>query len=96
MAQVARDAGLSRELVQGASSERSPGFDTILKVMAALDRKLHAEADGADHREPLRRPEGGVPADLRASARRESPEPANGGLGNSGQTPALAPPPDPG
>jgi len=44
MAQVARDAGLSREsLYKALSGERSPGFDTILKVMAALGLKLHAE-----------------------------------------------------
>ena len=45
MAQVARDAGLSREsLYKAFAGERSPGFDTILKVMAALGLKLHAEA----------------------------------------------------
>ena len=45
MAQVARDSGLSREsLYKALSGERSPGFDTILKVMAALGLKLHAEA----------------------------------------------------
>ena len=45
MAQVARDAGLSREsLYKALSGERSPGFDTILKVMDALGLKLHAEA----------------------------------------------------
>ena len=45
MAQVARDAGLSREsLYKALSGERSPGFDTILKVTAALGIKLHAEA----------------------------------------------------
>jgi DNA-binding phage protein len=27
------------------SGERSPGFDTILKVMAALGLSLHAEAN---------------------------------------------------
>ena len=26
------------------SGERTPGFDTILKVMKALDLKIHAEA----------------------------------------------------
>jgi DNA-binding phage protein len=42
---VARDAGLSREsLYKALSGERSPGFDTILKVMRALGLKLHAEA----------------------------------------------------
>jgi probable addiction module antidote protein len=45
MAQVARDAGLSREsLYKALSGERSPGFDTILNVVAALGIKLHAEA----------------------------------------------------
>ena len=45
MSQVARDAGLSREsLYKALSGERSPGFDTILKVVAALGLKLHAEA----------------------------------------------------
>ena len=46
MAQVARDAGLSREsLYKALSGERSPGFDTILKVLAALHIKLHVEAE---------------------------------------------------
>ena len=45
MSQVARDAGLSREsLYKAFSGERSHGFDTILKVIAALGLKLHAEA----------------------------------------------------
>ena len=45
MTQVARDAGLSREsLYKALSGERSPGFDTILKVVEALGIKLHAEA----------------------------------------------------
>jgi probable addiction module antidote protein len=45
MAQVARDAGLSREsLYKALSGERTPGFDTILKVLGALGLKLHAEA----------------------------------------------------
>jgi len=45
MAQVARDSGLSREsLYKALSGERSPGFDTILKVMDALGLKLHAQA----------------------------------------------------
>ena len=45
MAQVAREAGLSREsLYKALSGERSPGFDTILKVVAALGLKLRAEA----------------------------------------------------
>lgn len=44
MTQVARDAGLSREsLYKALSGERSPGFDTILKVIDALGLKLHAD-----------------------------------------------------
>jgi len=45
MSQVARDAGLSREsLYKALPGERSPGFDTILKVIGALGLKLHAQA----------------------------------------------------
>jgi probable addiction module antidote protein len=45
MAQVARDAGLSREsLYKALSGERSPSFDTILKVIGALGLKLKAKA----------------------------------------------------
>jgi len=45
MSRVARDAGLSREsLYRALSGERSPNFDTVLKVVAALGMKLHAEA----------------------------------------------------
>lgn len=45
MSQVARDAGLSREsLYKALSGERSPNFDTILKVVRALGLTLHAEA----------------------------------------------------
>ena len=44
MAQVARDAGLSREsLYKALSGERSPDFDTILTVVGALGLKLHAK-----------------------------------------------------
>ena len=44
MTQVALDAGLSREsLYKALSGDRSPGFDTILKVMSALGLKLRAE-----------------------------------------------------
>lgn len=44
MAQVARDAGLSREsLYKALSGDRSPGFDTILKVVSALGLKLNAQ-----------------------------------------------------
>jgi probable addiction module antidote protein len=45
MSQVARDAGLSREsLYKALSGERSPDFDTILRVMGALGLRLRAEA----------------------------------------------------
>jgi len=45
MSQVARDSGLSREsLYKALSGERSPSFDTILKVVSALGLKLHAQA----------------------------------------------------
>ena len=44
MTQVAREAGLSREsLYKALSGERSPGFDTVLKVVKALGLRLHAE-----------------------------------------------------
>ena len=44
MTQVAKDSGLTREsLYKSLSGERSPGFDTILKVIAALGLSLHAE-----------------------------------------------------
>lgn len=44
MSQVARDAGLSREsLYKALSGERSPEFGTILKVINALELKLHTE-----------------------------------------------------
>ena len=45
MAQVARDSGFSQEsLYKALSGERSPDFDTILKVVGALGLTLHAEA----------------------------------------------------
>jgi probable addiction module antidote protein len=45
MTQVAKDAGLSREsLYKALSGDRSPSFDTILKVVGALGLTLHAEA----------------------------------------------------
>ena len=48
MAQVARDAGLSREsLYKALSGDRSPSFDTILKVIGALGLKLKAKAPQA-------------------------------------------------
>ena len=43
MTQVARDSGLSREsLYKALSGERSPSFDTILKVVSDLGLKLSA------------------------------------------------------
>jgi probable addiction module antidote protein len=43
MTQVARESGLSREsLYKALSGERSPSFDTILKVVSALGLKLNA------------------------------------------------------
>ena len=46
MAQVASDAGLSREsLYKALSGERKPTFETILKVIGALGLKLRAEAE---------------------------------------------------
>lgn len=45
MPQVALDSGLSREsLYKALSGERSPDFNTILKVIAALGLRLHAGA----------------------------------------------------
>lgn len=45
MSQVARDTGLSREsLYKALSGERTPSFDTILKVINSLGLKIHAEA----------------------------------------------------
>jgi len=45
MAQVARDAGVSREsLYKALSGERSPDFETVLKVVNALGMRLHAKA----------------------------------------------------
>lgn len=43
MAQVAKDAGLSREsLYKTLSGKRNPGFGTVLKVVHALGIELHA------------------------------------------------------
>lgn len=51
MALVARDAGLSREsLYKALSGDRSPDFDTILKVVEALGLKLYAHAPPGRHR----------------------------------------------
>lgn len=45
MSRVARDSGLSREsLYKALSGDRAPSFDTVLKVIAALGIRLHAEA----------------------------------------------------
>ena len=45
MSRVARDSGLSREsLYKALSGERTPDFDTVLRVVSALGIKLHAEA----------------------------------------------------
>lgn len=44
MAQVARNANLSREsLYKALSGERNPDFATILKVLGALGLQLHAQ-----------------------------------------------------
>ncbi len=52
MAQVASDAGLSREsLYKALSGERTPTFDTVLKVVGALGLKLRAEASPGVHRQ---------------------------------------------
>ncbi len=49
MTQVARDSGLSREsLCKALSGERSPSFDTILKVVSALGLKLSASVRGEE------------------------------------------------
>ena len=67
MARVARDAGLSREsLYKTLSGERSPGFDTILKVIGALGLKLHAEATRGQSLRPTSR-SGGRAAKGRAA-----------------------------
>lgn len=43
MSQVARDSGLSREsLYKALSGERTPSFETVLKVIDALGLTLHA------------------------------------------------------
>lgn len=45
MSQVARDAGLSRESLYKALSEKeNPSFATVLKIARALGIRLHAEA----------------------------------------------------
>ena len=43
MTEIARQSGLSREsLYKALSGERSPSFDTVLKVISALGLKLSA------------------------------------------------------
>ena len=43
MTEIARQTGLSREsLYKALSGERSPSFDTVLKVVSALGLKLSA------------------------------------------------------
>jgi probable addiction module antidote protein len=45
MSQIARSTGLSREsLYKALSGNRNPDFDTVLRVVAALGLRLHAEA----------------------------------------------------
>ncbi len=52
MAQVANDAGLSREsLYKALSGERVPTFDTVLRVVGALGLRLRAEASPAVQRQ---------------------------------------------
>jgi probable addiction module antidote protein len=42
--EIARETGLSREsLYKSLSGERSPSFETVLKVIGALGLKVHAE-----------------------------------------------------
>lgn len=44
MSQIARDTGLSREsLYKALSGDRTPSFETVLKVIGALGLALHAE-----------------------------------------------------
>ena len=51
MAQVASDAGLSREsLYKALSGERNPTFDTVLRVVGALGLKLRAEVSPSGQR----------------------------------------------
>lgn len=50
MSEVARKAGLSREsLYKALSGERTPGFDTILKIVSALGLELHAAVASENH-----------------------------------------------
>ena len=53
MSQVAKASGLSREsLYKALSGERSPEFETILKVTRALGIQLHADLATRKH-EPV-------------------------------------------
>lgn len=48
MAQVAKDAGISREsLYRALSAEGNPSFATVLKVAKALGVRFHAQATDA-------------------------------------------------
>lgn len=48
MSQIARKAGLSREsLYKALSGDRSPSFDTVLKVISALGLNLSASVKEA-------------------------------------------------
>ncbi len=70
MSQFARVAGLSQEsLYKGLSGDRSPGFDTILKVVEALGLKLHAQV-------VLTTPKPVAPTPSRSRVRLGSPDPA--------------------
>jgi probable addiction module antidote protein len=82
MAQVARDAGLSREsLYKALSGERSPDFETILKVVSALGLELHAKvaresldvaggrAGEPSAKPPVKAARGGTAAGARRGAR---------------------------
>ncbi len=52
MAQVASDAGLSREsLYKALSGDRNPTFDTVLRVVGALGLKFRAEASPDDQQQ---------------------------------------------
>jgi probable addiction module antidote protein len=54
MSQVARDTGLSREsLYKALSGDRTPTFDTILKVTEALGLRLRAEIIATDSLAPI-------------------------------------------
>ena len=56
MAQVARDTGLSREsLYKALSGDRSPGFDTILKVIEAVGLRLCVQIPPGRDRPPVPR-----------------------------------------